>query len=247
MVGSRRASIYGKSIAERMARDLAARGLVIVSGGARGIDAAANKGALAAGGRTIAVLGCGIDVSYPSEHKKLFDQIAETGVVMSEFPPGTMPEGWRFPSRNRIISALALATIVVQAPADSGALITARFAAEQGKDVFAVPGNVDDIRNEGCHALIRDGATLIESADQVLAALGIETQAQARAQLTLDYSQLTDEERALVELVCLEPKHVDVLIQESGLPVPKVTGTLTLLEMKGLVRRVPGNAFVRAL
>jgi DNA processing protein len=247
IVGSRRASIYGKSMAERIAGSLANRGLSIVSGGARGVDAAAHKGALSAGGRTIAVLGCGIDVPYPREHKELFGEIAKTGAVISEFPPGTMPEGWRFPTRNRIISGFALGVFVVQAPSDSGALITARFAAEQGKGVYALPGNVDDIRNEGCHALIRDGAVLVESADQILQELGILSEEREKPQLSLALDSLTDEERKLVELLSLQPKHVDQVIQESELPAPKVAGLLTILEMKGIIKRVPGNAYVRAL
>ncbi len=248
IVGSRRASIYGKSMAEKIARDLASRGLCIVSGGARGIDAAAHKGTLAAGGRTVAVLGCGIDVPYPAEHKELFQQISETCAVVSEFPPGTKPEGWRFPARNRIISGLSIGVLVIQAPVDSGALITSEYAAEQGRSIFALPGNVDDIRNEGSHALIRDGAILIENADQILQELGVFSDVEEnRPQLSLPLDSLTDVERKLVELLSLQPKHVDQVIQESGLPAPTVTGTLTMLEMKGIIKRVPGNAYVRAL
>jgi DNA processing protein len=247
IVGSRRASIYGKSMTERIAKDLSNRGICVVSGGARGIDASAHNGALAAGGRTIAVLGCGIDVAYPSEHKQLFSQIAESGAVVSEFPPGTRPEAWRFPARNRIISGLSLGTLVVQAPTDSGALITAKFAAEQGRDVFALPGNVDDIRNEGSHALIRDGAVLVTSAEHVLEFLGVTGSEQTRPQLTFSFDSLTAEERLLVELLSLQPKHVDDIIQESNLPSPTVISTMTMLEMKGIVKRVPGNAYVRAL
>lgn len=247
MVGSRRASIYGKSMAERIAKDLANRGIGITSGGARGIDASAHKGALSAGGRTIAVLGCGIDVVYPGEHKELFMQVAESGAVVSEFSPGTRPEGWRFPARNRIISGLSLALVVIQAPTDSGALITAKFAAEHGRDVFALPGNVDDIRNEGCHRLIRDGAVLIESAEHILQELGVAAEEQRRPQLSFAFESLTDVERRLVEILSLDPKHMDEIIKESNLAAPQVTGTLTILEMKGVIKRVPGNAYVRAL
>ncbi|MBI2844536.1 MAG: DNA-protecting protein DprA [Armatimonadetes bacterium] len=247
IVGSRRASIYGKSIAERIAKDLADRGLSIVSGGARGIDAAAHNGALSVGGHTVAVLGCGIDVPYPSEHKALFDKIAESGAVISEFPPGTKPEAWRFPTRNRIISGLCVGVLVVQAPIDSGALITARFAAEQGRDVFALPGNVDDIRNQGSHSLIKDGAALIESATDILEHLGVSAEAEHKPQLALQFSSLSADERRLVDLLSLQPKHVDQIIHESEMSAPSVTGTLTLLEMKGIVKRVPGNAYVRAL
>lgn len=247
IVGSRRASIYGKSMCERISKDLVNRGLCIVSGGARGVDASAHKGALDAGGRTVAVLGCGIDVAYPAEHKELFARVARSGAVVSEFPPGTNPEGWRFPSRNRIISGLATALLVIQAPSDSGALITARFAAEHGKDIFALPGNVDDIRNQGCHALIRDGAGLVTCAEDITNALGMRAEENRQPQLALGFEQLTGVERALVELLSLQPKHVDQIIKESSTPAQTVTGTLTILEMKGLVKRVPGNAYVRAL
>jgi DNA processing protein len=247
IVGSRRASIYGKSMAERIAKDLVSRGLCVVSGGARGIDAAAHKGAISMRGRTIAVLGCGIDVPYPREHKDLFDQIAGCGAVVSEYSPGTMPEAWRFPSRNRIISGLALGVLVIQAPVGSGALITAHYAMEQGKTVFALPGNVDDIRNQGSHALVRDGAILVESADQILQELGLPAQEQSKSQLVLNFDNLSDIERKLVELLSLQPKHMDQVIMESGFPAQTVTGTLTILEMKGIIKRVPGNAYVRAL
>ncbi len=247
IVGSRRASIYGKSVAEKIAKDLASRGLSVVSGGARGIDAAAHKGVLEAGGRTIAVLGCGIDVPYPREHTELFARISETGAVISEYCPGTAPEGWRFPSRNRIISGLSMGVLVVQAPVESGALITARYASEHGRTVFALPGNIDDIRNEGCHALIREGAILVESADHIMQELGIQPEEEEKPQLTLSFESLEPDERKLVELLSLQPKHVDQVIKESQLSPQQVVGTLTLLEMKGVVKRVPGNAYVRAL
>ena len=247
IVGSRRASIYGKSMTERIAKDLCNRGICIVSGGARGIDAAAHKGALSCGGRTVAVLGCGIDIAYPSEHKELYAQIAESGAVVSEFPPGTRPDGWRFPARNRIISGLAGSVLVVQAPSDSGALITAKFAAEQGRSIYALPGNVDDIRNEGSHALIRDGAVLVTCAEDILSELGIGADQMRMPQLSLAFESLSPDERKLVEILSLQPKHVDQIIQESGFPVPQVSGMMTILEMKGIVKRVPGNAYVRAL
>ncbi len=247
IVGSRRASIYGKTMSERIAKDLSSRGICMVSGGARGIDAAAHQGALKGGGRTIAVLGCGVDIAYPSEHKALYSKIAESGAVVSEFSPGTPPEAWRFPSRNRIISGLSSGVLVIQAPKDSGALITAKYAAEHGRDIFALPGNVDDIRNDGCHALIRDGATLVTGADDILREIGVQPGEERKPQMSLPMGSLSDIERKLVELLSLQPKHVDQMIEESSLPAPTVTGTLTMLEMKGLVKRVPGNAYVRAL
>jgi DNA processing protein len=248
IVGSRRASVYGRSVAERIARDLAARGLAVVSGGARGIDTAAHKGAMAAGGRTIAFLGCGIDVAYPAENKKLFEAMAESGAVVSEFPLGSTPEPWRFPPRNRLISGMSLGVLVCQSPEASGALITASYAAEQGKDVYAVPGNVDDERNRGCHKLLRDGAGLVETAQDILDDLGLANDGNDGArQLLLPIDSLEDNERVIVTLLSLEPMPVDTIIEKCGLPAPLVSGTLTILEMKNLVRRVPGNAYVRAL
>ncbi len=247
--GSRRASVYGKSIAERIATDLAQRGLTIVSGGARGIDTAAHKGALAAGGRTIAFLGCGIDVSYPAENKNLFDAMVESGAVISEFPLGSNPEPWRFPPRNRLISGMSLGVLVCQSPEASGALITAGYAAEQGKDTYAVPGNVDDERNWGCHKLIQDGALLVQNASDILRELGLDgggEEDEAR-QMALPIESLNEQERDIAALLSLEPMPVDEIIERTGLPAPMVSGTLTVLEMKNIVRRVPGNAYVRAI
>ncbi|MHB9036410.1 MAG: DNA-processing protein DprA [Armatimonadota bacterium] len=248
IVGSRKATVYGRSVAERCARDLAARGLTIVSGGARGIDTAAHKGALEVGGRTVAFLGCGIDVTYPAENKKLFEAIAQSGAVVSEFPLGSTPEPWRFPPRNRLISGLSVGVLVCQSPIRSGALITASYALEQGKDVYAVPGNVDDERNSGCHQLIKDGARLVESAEDILDELGIEKNSgDTDRQLSLPIESLNEQERTIISLLSLEPMQVDEIIEKSALTAPMVAGTLTVLEMKGTVKRVPGNAYVRAL
>lgn len=248
IVGSRRATIYGKSIAEKIAGDLAARRLTIVSGGARGIDTAAHKGALAAGGRTMAFLGCGIDVSYPAENKKLFEAIAESGAVVSEFPLGSNPEPWRFPPRNRLISGMSLGVLVCQSPEASGALITAGYAAEQGKDTYAVPGNVDDERNRGCHKLIQEGALLVQDARDILRELGIDGEGEeSPRQFALPVEQLNEQERDIAALLSLEPVPVDEIIEKTGLAAPMVTGTLTVLEMKNVVRRVPGNAYVRVI
>jgi len=249
IVGSRRATVYGRSVAERIARDLAARGLAVVSGGARGVDTAAHKGAMSAGGRTIAFLGCGVDVSYPAENKKLFEAMAENGAVISEFPLGSTPEPWRFPPRNRLISGLAMGVLVCQSPRASGALITAGYAAEQGKDVFAVPGNVDDDRNSGCHGLIKDGAKLVENAQDILVELGLSSddERDERRQMLLPIDSLNPDEQKIVSLLSLEPMQVDDIITQSGLAAPQVAGMLTILEMKNIVRRVPGNAYVRVL
>jgi DNA processing protein len=246
IVGSRKATIYGRSIAEKIAGELAFRGLTIVSGGARGIDTAAHKGALSSGGRTVAFLGCGIDVNYPSENKNLFDAIAENGAVVSEFPFGSNPEPWRFPPRNRLISGLSLGVLICQSPIRSGALITADYALQQGKDVYCIPGNIDDERNSGCHQLIKDGARLVENAQDILEELGIERK-EDESQLSLPVESLSEQEQTIVSLLSLEPVQVDDIIERSGVSAPMVSGTLTVLEMKGIVKRVPGNAYVRSL
>ncbi len=248
IVGSRRASVYGRSIAERIAHDLAGAGLTIVSGGARGVDTSAHKGALKAGGRTVAVLGCGIDVNYPPENSKLFDAVCESGAVVSEFPLGSSPEPWRFPPRNRVISGMSLGVLVCQSPEASGALITAGYAGEQGRDVYAVPGNVDDERNRGCHKLIKDGATLVESAQDILEELGVSSdESDESRQMSLDLSALSDDEQSVTSLLSLEPVSIDAIIEKTGMPAPLVSSTLTILEMKNVIKRVPGNSYVRVI
>jgi len=253
IVGSRRATSYGLSLAKRFARDLSAHGLTVVSGGARGVDTLAHQGALEGGGRTIAFLGCGVDVPYPADNRRLFAQIADGGgAVVSEFPMGTKPEPWRFPARNRLISGASLGTLVIESPADSGSLITAREAGDQGRDVFAIPGPIDTGRNAGCHALIQDGAKLVQSVDDILGELGLLTlRAPGDIASTPPAAKtsptLPPEERRVLDLLTLQPRLMDSLIGESGLSVSQVSGILTLLEMKGLARRVPGNAFVRVL
>ena len=230
IVGSRRASSYGLSLAKRFARDLAAQGLTVVSGGARGVD-----------------------VPYPADNRRLFSQIADGGgAVVSEFPLGTKPEPWRFPARNRLISGTSLGTLVIESPADSGSLITAREAGEQGRDVFAIPGAIDTGRNAGCHALIQDGAKLVQTVDDILSELGVlalrsPDPLAPPALLAAPLPNLPPEQRRVLDLLTLQPRPVDGLIGESGLTAPQVSGILTLLEMKGLARRVPGNAFVRVL
>lgn len=246
IVGSRKASAYGRAVAERIARDLAQRGLTIISGGARGIDTSAHKGSLSGKGRTVAVLGCGVDVNYPAENNELFDVISGTGAVISEFPLGSQPEPWRFPPRNRLISGLSIGVLVCQCPENSGALITAGYAAEQGKDVWAVPGNVDDERNRGCHKLIKDGAKLIESSVDILNELGI-NDTDEETQPVLPLPVLTAQETKIVSLLSLEPVPVDDIIDKSELPAHVVSGILTMLEMRGIIKRLPGHTYVRSL
>ena len=242
IVGTRQPTPYGRTIAEKLGRELARYGLTIVSGGARGIDTAAHTGALRADGRTIAVLGSGIDVAYPAESAGLFRKVAAQGAVLSEYPPGIQPDGWRFPARNRLVSALALGVLVVEAPYDSGALITANHALEQGKPVFAVPGNIDTGHSAGCHKLIKDGAMLVDSVEDIVRALGI---APEPPPMRAQPPSLTPLQEEVLRALSLTPKHVDMLADELRLPVAQLNAELLLLEMHHLVRRQPGNTYVR--
>jgi DNA processing protein len=241
IVGSRAASPYGLAVAEQLAGDLAACGLVVVSGLARGVDSAAHRGALAAKGVTVAVLGSGVDVIYPPEHATLAATIGEDGAVMSELVPGTPPQAFFFPLRNRIISGLSRAVVVIEASEKSGSLITARCALDQGRDVLAVPGNVLSGRNRGAHGLLRDGAKIVESADDILEELGMAHQSPAA---TRDVSTL-EKDPVLVCLPAGEPCDLDQISDRSGLSSSRLLPRLFELELQGLVRRVGGGRFVR--
>jgi DNA processing protein len=240
IVGSRAASTYALDVAERLAADLASRGIAVVSGLARGVDSAAHRGALSVGGSTIAVLGCGADVMYPSEHAPLAAAIAPCGLIVSELVPGTPPLRQHFPQRNRIISGLSRAVVIVEAGERSGSLITARCALEQGREVLAVPGNVLSGRNRGGHGLLRDGARLVETADDILEELnGIGYAGEAtRVARTAVRDPL---------LACLpagEACDVDELAERSGLTVARLLPRLLDLELQGMVARVDGGRFV---
>lgn len=243
IVGTRKASEYGRSMAVKIARDLSGHGVCVVSGGARGIDTAAHSGVLKAGGRTIAVLGCGLDVPYPPENRRLFDQIAESGAVISEFAPGTRPDAWRFPVRNRVISGLSLGVLVVESQSKGGAMITATLAGEQGRDVWALPGPTDSGASIGPNRLIRDGAKLVTSAEDILADLGVEIEETVSETLP----DLTPEQTAVIGVLTLHPKQIDDIILECELSPSAAGSALTMLEMMGLVRRVPGNSYVRSV
>jgi DNA processing protein len=240
LVGSRAASPYALSVAEQLAGDLAARGVAIVSGLARGVDSAAHRGALAAGGITIGVLGSGVDVIYPREHAPLATAIDERGAVVSELVPGTPPAPFFFPLRNRIISGLSRAIVVVEANEKSGSLITARCALDQGRDVLAVPGNVLTGRNRGAHALLRDGAKIVESADDILEELGWCEEKIAKVR--------TSGASADPVLACLtpgEPCDLDAIAERSGLGTTTLLPRLFELELQGMVARAGGGRFVR--
>ena len=249
MVGTRGASQYGRAQAERFARSLARAGIVIVSGLARGIDAAAHLGALEAEGRTIGVLANGVGEVYPPQHAELGERIANSGALISEMPPGTKPKKGMFPQRNRIISGLTLGTLVIEAAERSGALITARLAGEQGRDVFALPGLVTAPNSRGCHKLIRDGAILVQDPEHVIDALGplVESVNVAPKQ-TLRHPaelQLNEQETCVLQAVGVEPTDINSVVVASELPVARVLSTLSVLEMRRLVRRVSGQLVQR--
>ena len=249
IVGSRHATHYGTTQAESLARSLAMAGFTIVSGLARGIDAAAHTGALQAGGRTIAVLGSGLLNVYPSEHKKLAAQIAEQGAVVSESHPKQAPKSGAFPQRNRIVTGLCLGVIVVEAAQRSGALISARLAMEQGREVFAVPGPVTSRMSQGCHRLIRDGAKLVESIDDVLEELGpLAVPAKVDTNVTVRHPaelKLTDQESKVLNAIQMEPTQLDDILVKTGLPAQRVLSTISVLEMRKLIKRISGTTVAR--
>jgi DNA processing protein len=244
VVGTRRSTAYGREAARRFAQALAAGGITVVSGMARGIDGEAHAAALEGGGRTIAVLGCGADVVYPPEHGRLARRIAESGAILSDYPPGTPPDAANFPPRNRIIAGLAFATLVVEAGEESGALLTACYAADYGRDVFAVPGSIFHPASKGCNRLIGDGAQPALSPEDVLAALDVQRTAPA-LQMRMAAPENPVEERILDELGP-EPLHIDRLRERIGLPVETVSGALAVMELKGMVRTVGGMQYVAA-
>ena len=244
IVGTRRASVYGKEAAQMLSAGLAQAGVTIVSGLARGIDAVAHRACLDAGGRTIAVLGCGLDTIYPQQNAGLAADLVQRGALVSEYALGVRPDARNFPPRNRIISGLTLGTIVVEADLGSGALITADFAAEQGREVFAVPGPVFARGSRGTNALIQQGAKMVCSVADVLEELNltmVSEQAQVRAVIPEN-----ETEALLLNHLSAEPIHVDDLGRAVRLPIAQVTSTLALMELKGMVRQVSGMSYVLA-
>jgi len=245
VVGSRIATTYGRIQAGRLARELAAEGMVVVSGMARGIDTEAHRGALEAGGKTAAVLGSGIDVIYPRENKKLYDQIVEAGVVLSEFSPGTRPEPGNFPARNRTISGLSHGVLVVEAKQRSGALITTDFALEQGRDVFAIPGPVNSQNSFGTNHLIKQGACLVTSIEDILHEYGWgdSVRTSPGGQGEVGSRQRDAEEAAVLDAIAHEAVHFDAILEQTNLGPGRLSMVLLRLELEGTVRAMPGNYY----
>ena len=242
IVGTRRVTPYGRQVTEEIASFLAANGITVVSGLARGVDAVAHTAALKAGGRTIGVLGSGVDRIYPPEHRALAEQMVERGAVVSDYAPGTPPDASNFPPRNRIISGLSLAVVVIEAGETSGALITAEFAAEQGREVFAVPGSILAPQSKGTNKLIQNGAQPLLSASDLMQALNLTRMGEHKAARKILPSD--EVEAKLLSALGEQPIHVDELGNQTGLPIEKVSATLTLMELKGMVRQVGGMHYV---
>ena len=241
IVGSRRASDYGISVTARLSRELAEQGVTIVSGLALGVDAAAHRGALQLSGATVGVLGCGIDLIYPPENRGLYREMEEKGAIVSEFAPGTPPDAPNFPRRNRIISGMSRGVLVVEAAERSGSLITARFALEQGREVFAVPGNINFRASRGTNSLIKEGAKLVETVADIMGELppGGNLPQWARKQ----HFNLSPDEEKLTALLAEKPLQIDELTVRSGLTVPAVSAMLLRLELQGAVMQIPGKIF----
>ncbi len=244
IVGSRRTSEYGRQMAERLAYELSHAGITIVSGLARGIDTMAHWGALRAGGYTIGVLGCGVDVVYPRENKRLFSQMEKQGTLVSEYPPGTKPLAGNFPARNRIISGLTQGVLVVEAGARSGALITVDFALEQGRDVYALPGSVNTPYSRGTNQLLKEGAKLVTHVEDILEELDIN-----KHNKPVQYNQIPHQldifETQVYNALEGGEKQLEELIKITGIEISKLNAILTVLEMKGIIKQLPGKKFVR--
>lgn len=236
IVGTRQKTAYGKQITEELSAFLAQNCITVVSGLARGIDSIAHEATLNAGGRTLAVMGCGVDQIYPPEHRQLAERIIHNGAIISEYAVGTPPDGINFPPRNRIISGLSMATIVVEAGDTSGAMITAAFAVNQGRDVFAVPGNIFSPKSKGTNRLIRDGAHPLLDFNEILEVLDITHVSEyhyAQAQLPED-----DVEKILFDALSKEPMHIDELRATTNIPVEKISAALVMMELKGLIKQI---------
>jgi len=264
VIGSRRASTYGTFLTERLSRELAGEGITIVSGMARGIDSAAHRGALSGSGRTTAVLGSGIDVVYPPENIELYNEIAQQGAIITEFPFEEEPKGFHFPARNRIISGLSLGIVVVEATEKSGSLITARLGLEQGKEIFAVPGSIDSPGSRGTHKLLKEGAKLVENVHDILEEIILQIERRKKrceSEKKQDFSisackrnetirhqqsvqTLRSEEQRILKLLKKTPMYIDNIIEMSGYRSQDLLNILLHLELNGYIEQLPGKRFV---
>lgn len=244
LIGARRCTDYGLRAARDLSRSLAANGVVVVSGMASGIDSMAHKGAIEGGGLTVAVLGCGVDVCYPSENRDLRRQILENGCLISEYPPEEKPLPGYFPARNRIISGLSRITVVTEAAKRSGTLITVGQALDQGREVMAVPGNINSRQSEGTNSMIKDGAGVVTEADDILRALGIERKAR-RTDKPNRSANLAHNEKIVYDLVGPAPVYLDEIIEKSNSQAQTINYILMMLELRGLIRKLPGQRYVR--
>src|SRR5688572_7717093 len=242
IVGTRRATPYGRQITEELAAFLAVNGMTVISGLARGVDAIAHQTALRAGGRTIGILGSGVDKIYPPEHRALADQMMQRGAIISDYAVGTPPDASNFPPRNRIISGLSLAVVVIEAAETSGALITAEFAAEQGREIFAVPGSILAPQSKGTNKLIQNGVLPLLTPDDLMQALDLTRMGEQKAARNMIPADAT--EARLMNVLSSEPLHVDEIRNQAGLPIEKISATLALMELKGMVRQVGGMNYV---
>ncbi|MBW1915525.1 MAG: DNA-protecting protein DprA [Deltaproteobacteria bacterium] len=247
IVGSRNSTHYGVTAAQEIAQGLARRGIGVVSGLARGIDSAAHRGCLTGKGHTAAILGTGIDIIYPSLNHQLFKQIEVNGTIISEFPIGTTPSPANFPMRNRIISGMSKGVLIVEATKNSGSLITASQALEQGRDVFAVPGSIKSFKSTGCHFLIKQGARLVENADDVLEGLGLNFDDASKTAKSkgIALPPMDESENVIYALIGDYPMHIDQIARESSMKPSDVSSVLTKMELKGIIRQVPGKMFIR--
>ncbi len=245
VVGSRRATWYGLDMAKRLSRELAGYGVTVVSGMARGVDSKAHLGALEGGGRTIAILGCGVDIAYPPENRDLMKQIICSGAVISEYPPGTKPIPYNFPARNRIISGLSRGVTIVEASDKSGSLITADFALEQGRDVFSVPGNINSINSTGTNRLIQEGAKIVTRVEDIIEELNLNTKTEninnaGRKFRGLD---LNGDEKSIAQRLICGPVHIDAIVRDCGLSIQIASSILVMLELSGFVEQLPGKFY----
>lgn len=246
VIGARNCTAYGKQTAEYISRELAENGVQIISGLALGIDEAGHRGAMAGGGATFAVLGCGVNICYPKTNYRTYEQILEKGGILSEYPPGTGPDAWHFPVRNRIISGLSDAVLVMEARKKSGSLITAELGLEQGKDIFALPGRISDALSEGCNSLIESGAEILLSSGQVLEHLGIFNQ-KKECPCEKNVKGLAKSEKMLYSFLDSEPRHLEELASRANLTVTQAVNDLLSLELKGLAVRFSGLYYVRKI